>query len=73
MQTDDGANKIIRVLSQAEQADVEKSLQMQKDTEAEHKKQINESLDVTNQFLNAAKAEKKIDSQFSVVDLSEFS
>lgn len=73
LQTDDGANKIIRVLSQAEQADVEKSLQMQKDTEAEHKKQINESLDVTNQFLNAAKAEKEIDSQFSVVDLSEFS
>lgn len=72
LQTDNGPNKIIRVLSQKEKEDVLKSIAAQKLKEEEIKKQKKIDSDVTKQFLNSVKNEKKINSEFSNVDLSEF-
>lgn len=65
LQTDNNLNKIVRVLTKEEQADVQKTLDMQRKITAQ-------TAALTNALESAKEKEKKDDQGFSSVDLSEF-
>lgn len=65
LQTDNNLNKIVRVLTKEEQADVQKTLDMQRKITAQ-------TAELTNALESAKEKEKKDDQGFSSVDLSEF-
>ncbi|MDE5898994.1 MAG: HD domain-containing protein [Treponemataceae bacterium] len=87
VQTDDGANKIARVLSKKESEDIRASLQNAEaggtaadsdgEDEDEYEEYYEEEEDgaenSTSAYLDSVAKEKEIDAQFSEVDLSEFS
>ena len=76
IQTDDGSNKIIRVLSKEEQADVIKSIQLQTEAEKEREKQKKQKIaqenSLGNEYMNGLKKEREAENGFSSVDLSAF-
>lgn len=76
VQTDDNSNKIVRVLSKEEQADVMKSIKLQEQAEdeklAELKKAKMAESTVGNSYVEQKIADKEIEDKFSNVDLSEF-
>lgn len=65
VQTDNNLNKIVRVLTKEEQADVQKTLDMQR-------KMTNQAAELTNALENAKEKEYEDKQGFSSVDLSEF-
>ena len=65
VQTDNNLNKIVRVLTKEEQADVQKTLDMQR-------KMTNQAVELTNALENAKEKEYEDKQGFSSVDLSEF-
>lgn len=69
IQSDDGANKIIRALSKEEQEDVIKSLRLQREAES---KQIRQSQSETTGTIKTSAQKKEADDGFSAVDLSVF-
>lgn len=66
IQTDNNLNKIVRVLTKEEQADVQKTLDMQR-------KLTTQELELTDALENAKASEKTDKQGFSEVDLNEFS
>ncbi|MEE0887084.1 MAG: HD domain-containing phosphohydrolase [Treponema sp.] len=65
VQTDNNLNKIVRVLTKEEQADVQKTLDLQR-------KITNQTAELTNALETAKANETKDEQGFSSVDLSEF-
>ncbi len=65
VQTDNNLNKIVRVLTKEEQADVQKTLDLQR-------KITNQTEELANALESAKASETKDDKGFSAVDLSEF-
>lgn len=65
VQTDNNLNKIVRVLTKEEQADVQKTLDLQR-------KITNQTAELTNALETAKANEAKDEQGFSSVDLSEF-
>ncbi len=65
VQTDNNLNKIVRVLTKEEQADVQKTLDLQR-------KITNQTAELTNALETAKTNETKDEQGFSSVDLSEF-
>ncbi len=65
VQTDNNLNKIVRVLTKEEQADVQKTLDLQR-------KITSQTAELTNALESAKASETKDDKGFSSVDLSEF-
>lgn len=65
VQTDNNLNKIVRVLTKEEQADVQKTLDLQR-------KITNQTTELTNALESAKASETKDNHGFSTVDLSEF-
>ena len=72
VQTDDGANKIIRPLSKQEQDDLSKKLEEQEKAAEAVRKQQFAAKTAGNDYLRQEQKEKEAQDGFSSVDLSEF-
>lgn len=72
IQTDDGSNKIIRVLSKEEQEDVIKSMNIQTKEDSPNTNEKTEENSLGAEYMKRAEKEKEAENGFSSVDLSAF-